>query len=626
MLPPSPSSAPPTFGAPPAFGAPAAPAAAAGAEVVPGPPERSRSKLVLIGGLVAILAVVAAGVFAVRQFTGGEEGGAASPEELGTELIAAIEAEDALGVVDLLLPGERDALRDPLVELVEDLARLEVLDAGTTLSDIGGIDLQIDDPEVDVDGTNVADISNVTLLGTITAVVDGEALPIGDLIRDGLGEDVDLGELDTTDTTDLVLPFTAVEDDGRWYLSFGFTIAEVARRGSIEAPDIPEAGVAAVGGDTPEDALDELLGAVGALDLARLVGALNPGEAAALQRYAPLFLDDAQAAFDEVPLEWQITEAEYTVEGGGGRRHATVDLLVIEGVADGEAFTAELEGSCAKVTVPGQDLVIDSCELADEQAEMTEEFFAEAPTLEELVSTLEEAFADVDASTTGITLVETDGEWYVSPVGSVLDALLAVTGALDRAELDRIIELVPAAFEEVGTALGGDIAFEQEFTPIDEEDLDEDAVPTTAPTDDTDDTITDDTITDDTVTDDTAFDESPASECYAASSGTEASDCFLELLAAGEVEEWEVPAELRFPECGVADLYWTGYSTLGDAEFFDAVEPARPCFQERLAAGEVDEFELPYWVEHLDCFEGRNWYGTFGDDEYDSRFFDCVSS
>ena len=44
------------------------------------------------------------------------------------------------------------------------------------------------------------------------------------------GEDVDLGELDTTESgLDFVFPMTAVEKDGRWYLSAFYTIAEKAR-------------------------------------------------------------------------------------------------------------------------------------------------------------------------------------------------------------------------------------------------------------------------------------------------------------------------------------------------------------------------------------------------------------
>ena len=51
---------------------------------------------------------------------------------------------------------------------------------------------------------------------------------------------------------------TAVEVDGRWYLSVFFTAAEQARLSADQPPDIPESGIEPSGGEHPEDALDEL--------------------------------------------------------------------------------------------------------------------------------------------------------------------------------------------------------------------------------------------------------------------------------------------------------------------------------------------------------------------------------
>ena len=80
-----------------------------------------KSKKVLIGAVVGVLAIGAAGVFAVTQMTGGNEGGAASPEELGDAVMESLDQEDFLGVIDLLLPGERDTFSEPAQELVSEL-------------------------------------------------------------------------------------------------------------------------------------------------------------------------------------------------------------------------------------------------------------------------------------------------------------------------------------------------------------------------------------------------------------------------------------------------------------------------------------------------------------------------
>ena len=89
-----------------------------------------------------------------------------------------------------------------------------------------------------------------------------------------------------------------MEEDGRWYLSLFYTSAESAREEAGDE-DIPEEGVTPDGGDSPEAAMDAILDAVEDLDLEAMIAALDPDEMQALQRYAPLFLDDAQAELDE---------------------------------------------------------------------------------------------------------------------------------------------------------------------------------------------------------------------------------------------------------------------------------------------------------------------------------------
>ena len=81
---------------------------------------------------------------------------------------------------------------------------------------------------VDADATNVDDIANLTIDATVTGSISGEELPVGDWLRDELGDE--LSDLDETDTSEGdPLHVTAVEEDGRWYLSLFFTSAESAR-------------------------------------------------------------------------------------------------------------------------------------------------------------------------------------------------------------------------------------------------------------------------------------------------------------------------------------------------------------------------------------------------------------
>ena len=148
--------------------------------------------------------------------------------------------------------------------------------------------------------------------------------------------------------------------------------------------------------------------------------------------------------YDEAPLELEITQAEYTVTGDGSRRHASIDVLAIEGSADGNAFAVEYANGCVTVTFEGEEF--NSCELDDQlsgqEFEQFDEMLSEGP-VRDLIDLLTEVFADYDQP--GVTLVRTDGSWYVSPIGTYFDQILALTAALDRAEIDAIIEAVPPA-------------------------------------------------------------------------------------------------------------------------------------------------------------------------------------
>ena len=129
---------------------------------------------------------------------------------------------------------------------------------------------------------------------------------------------------------------------------------------------------------------------------------------------------------------------------------------------------------------------------------------------------------------------------------------------------------------------------------------------------------TDDTIDGESSPSDESIPADPGrTACYGENDAAAASACFAEVVAAGEIEASEVPIFLRFPECGLAELGWSGdYYSLPDAEFVAVVEEAAPCFQALVASGELEDYEVPAEIAHPECLDGRNWY-TSTDDAYD---------
>ncbi|MEZ5219857.1 MAG: hypothetical protein R2743_00045 [Ilumatobacteraceae bacterium] len=402
-----------------------------------GPGGRKRSKGALVGAVVGVGALVAAGTFAVVSITGNDaEGGAASPAEVGTSLTTALDNEDLLGVIDLLLPGEREMFREPLIDTVEHLTRLEVLSDDADLSKIAGIDIQFSDVEVRDEPTNVPDITNIYLSGTSSITVDGESVPLGDLLIDEAfdGERPDMdAEPEAADFEDTKM--TVVERDGRWYLSLMYSAAE-ALRTEFDDLDVPDEGVVPTGGDSPEGAVETMLAAISGLDLEDAIAVLDPTEMEALQRYAPLFLDDAQDAIDDVDLDWEIRDTEYEVSGSGSRRNVSILALTLDVSIEGEQVTFSVDGDCATIEVDGESERFCKDDLKSEAID--DLGLADGEEITELIDVVNDALSDWEVG--GIAVHEVDGQWFVSPVRSWFDVMNGLLAALDADELRDIVD------------------------------------------------------------------------------------------------------------------------------------------------------------------------------------------
>ncbi len=221
-------------------------------------------------------------------------------------------------------------------------------------------------------------------------------------------------------------------------------------RTSRPASLIPLEGIGADGAETPEAAVDGVLDRVEALDLTGLLRTLNPGEAAALQRYAPLFLDDADAVLDDVAAG--VGDHPPRVPRGRVRRHG-------DGVPGRDRDRRHDRGRVVqrrvrrRVRPRPRRPASRSSSAPNGRSRMRPVSSTSEPELERFIETLTEAFADIEP--VGLELRRTDGLWYVSPISTVTEGILAVLRALDRGELDAIIEQAPAAGEAFGDAIFG---------------------------------------------------------------------------------------------------------------------------------------------------------------------------
>lgn len=481
-----PSSTPPPAG-PVLQGAPLPTYAGAGAEPPPppgAPVTKGRSRAAL--AILSVTAVLAATTFAVVALT--RPDGAGSAEEAVEGLFAAIEDEDAIGVMESLPPGERDVLLDPMVATVAELQRLGLL-GSFELEDVPGADITVDG--LALQSTNLGPgITKVRVTGgSITGTVIPDQVPIGPRARDLAqreGEEIDIpAETETESLADADLELVAIEEDGGWHVSLFYTIAEYARGDDTPLPQFGSGAIAPIGADTPEGAVRGLVEAGLSLDLGRVIGHLPPDEMRVLYDYMPLVLDEANQEADEARAdgyEASLNRLDLHAEGDGDTRRVVIDGLAVNGGADEQSITYSWDGSCTVTEFTGpaygrfapidedggfsepepsgsSTTRIEAC--TDGRVTVTED--GEEVSQDDLFGPFGGAtgsgpFGVMSPFGTNanlgqtVTVVEVDGRWYVSPMRTVFDSMLSAMRGVEGEDIDRFFEDMDSWF---GTGPGG---------------------------------------------------------------------------------------------------------------------------------------------------------------------------
>ncbi len=284
------------------------------------------SRAIWFGALaVVVLLVGGGGFFAWRALQ--STGGASSPEEGVDDLLLALNNEDFLTIGELLEPGERRTLVEPiLTDVLPELERLGILEDDVDPAEVDGVDIELTDVTYEVETIpGHDDIVHVYFTGgeasTSTVAAD---LPWGDTVRSLVGDDLeDTSETEPMEDSDT--PLVMVERDGRWYLSMWYSVAEAARL--EQGSDLPavEDQLTPRGLDSPEAAVEAMIQDLVALDLSGAVSRIDPEEGAALYRYAPLFLADADAAFDyDGDITWEVTDLDFDTDTNGDDAVVTI--------------------------------------------------------------------------------------------------------------------------------------------------------------------------------------------------------------------------------------------------------------------------------------------------------------
>ncbi len=375
------------------------------------------SRFAVVG---VVIALVAGGAFAIRAALSAPSG----PETASAAVDAfftAVDDEDLLGMVEVWLPSERESVLEPGMELVRELERLEIVDTGTA-ERIDGDDTRGLGYDLSVEGLETSErllgdgVAVVTLHAGTVALLDGP-----DEVEGLFGE---IGDADASfDLADVDEPIelVVVQEDGGWYLSLWYQLAETIRRdGDHPLPDFGN-GVVPVGADTPEGAVTGMVDAAVDLDLRGVIARLDPSEARALHDYAPLFLDEVEAeatAFkDDMALEgisWRLDRFDTVSTDWRGHTVVSLEAFGMSIESPDGPITIDVDNECFRGSAPGEE-DIDLCWEDATDAE-----------LEELGLTREVVGwqGGFLGAGSGVTVVERDGGWFVTTVPTFMHTVI----------------------------------------------------------------------------------------------------------------------------------------------------------------------------------------------------------
>ncbi len=419
-----------------------------------------RPRARVLGVVLSVFALCIAAVFVVGVVRVDSDG-APTPEDAVRALFAALEQNDAIGVLEALAPSERTLLRAPIQDTVAGLQDVGIL-APFDLAGVPGIDVAVHDLTLSSSLLS-DDLSSVRIeRGTVSSDVRlddlVESMPLREAIQQRWGSNALLSS-----TTDLVAPgaevLTLRERDG-WHVSLFYSIVDSTR--DLESPR-PEYGngLQPVGATTPEGAVRSFLDAWYRWDLLDMIEQLDPHEMRVLYDYGPLWAaEDTQSSDDDIGGE--VRALELRSSGTGDVRQLLLERIDARMWSRGATGTTKIGGGCVNHEIAyenpilswsGEDEadVLSGCEggLLLVNGVMPSVDRRGVPNNPFLITQPMAFGSNVFSGVVGFTVVRRGDLWFVSPTRSVLSSLLA---ALDRTERE-IVETALAAFVQAGVPL-----------------------------------------------------------------------------------------------------------------------------------------------------------------------------
>ncbi|OLR94561.1 hypothetical protein [Actinokineospora bangkokensis] len=404
----------------------------------PEQPKKSRKGLVIgvVGAVLAVAAGAGVTVWAINQ--GSVQAGAESPTAAATSLVSALGQGDVAGLLSGLAPAERDLLTSLNAETTKELQRLEVYKADVDPNKVEGFELTTKDLVFDeAAAERVNDHLTITKLvsGTVTVTSDASKLPYTEEFLDTVfprgvpggkkTETIDIAKVVREENKGEPIRIATVQDDGEWYPSMLYTIADYAL--ADEKQDWPATPIPAVGGDSPEAAVRGFTDAALAGDVEGVIKLLPPDEMGVLHDVGPAIVDAAGRTEDSGA---RLVDLQTETEGVSGGTKVLLKSVTLD--IDGERGTVTKDGDCYSADTP------------DGKEQICADDLAAKVGGKKMASDAKQALANLIKgmmANTGVITTEVDGKWYVSPIRTFTELELTALKSLQPEDIRALLKL-----------------------------------------------------------------------------------------------------------------------------------------------------------------------------------------
>jgi hypothetical protein len=405
-----------------------------------------RRKIAALGAAIVLLAGGGATALALRAANDG--GGAATPDKAVTAMLAAIEKGDLLGAVDTFPANERSLARQIASDWSKQFTRLSGETKKVDLNKVDGVGLKFEGVAM-VDESVNDNIVNVNVTMQKASIVGADGLsPFGrltDAFVPGASSEDDPGTSSNDATTNNELStssahgtITTVHDSEGWHPSLMYTAFDSIRRSKEADKPTASDAIKARGSDSPEEAVADMVNALGAQDQQRIIELLPPTEWAAAHAYGKVLVSDTTAADDPYQSVVSFSDMKFETQSvDGGKK-----LIPTSFKAHNEPGSdSDDEPDDVVVTKKGTDCV--RVQLSNAGTDEThcideiEQSFNDNSLISEAMIDVTKRLA-LKYGEIGFIVVQEGGKWYVSPIQTVNDMMLTFVSAINKQDIDTI--------------------------------------------------------------------------------------------------------------------------------------------------------------------------------------------